>query len=244
MSKTDGNSRSLDSYGREPLRKGDAVVTCSVELGTSSKVDFTEESDTSSATNSSQSTDEDVELKHTIIVSTKFKNNNRRGFHSSIDDDSATIANKGRSHDPPKEVPVVRGYKAVETTLLRSATKKPEPYPNSYFNNGNTGDTFDTYPNIATNNQWRPSNHYNNINWWSPDVDRIVTYDIGTPRQGGYRSSGKFHRTITDDGMRDYYCCKCRELSRGATCSQAARYPRNYETTTKIKIDGKVAKLD
>lgn len=47
-------------------------------------MDFSEEEEapTVVVTNSSHLGDEDVEVKHTIVVSTKLKNNNRRGITS------------------------------------------------------------------------------------------------------------------------------------------------------------------
>lgn len=52
--------------------------------GVSTKMDFGEEEEapTVVVTNSSQLGDDDVEVKHTIVVSTKLKNNNRRGVTS------------------------------------------------------------------------------------------------------------------------------------------------------------------
>ena len=48
--------------------------------GISTKVDFGEEE--SSVVKNTSKEDEDVEVKHTIVVSTKLKNNNRRGLHT------------------------------------------------------------------------------------------------------------------------------------------------------------------
>lgn len=54
-----------------------------------SKLDFGEE-EASVVTNSSKE-DNDVEVKHTIVVSTKLRNNNRKGIHNngefSLDED-------------------------------------------------------------------------------------------------------------------------------------------------------------
>lgn len=44
-------------------------------------MDFGNEENTSVVTNETNVEDEDVEVKHTIVVSTKLKNNNRRGVH-------------------------------------------------------------------------------------------------------------------------------------------------------------------
>lgn len=50
-------------------------------------MDFGNEEDSSGTVfaNSSTSENEDVEVKHTIHVTTKLKNNNRRGVHGSND---------------------------------------------------------------------------------------------------------------------------------------------------------------
>lgn len=54
--------------------------------GVSTKMDFGQEEEEEAPTvvvsNSSYPGDEDVEVKHTIVVSTKLKNNNRRGITS------------------------------------------------------------------------------------------------------------------------------------------------------------------
>lgn len=64
----------------------DCVYSC-CEIGLtgvtqqiSSKVDFGEEESTAILKNPQN--EEDVEVQHTIVVSTKLKNNNRRGLHS------------------------------------------------------------------------------------------------------------------------------------------------------------------
>jgi hypothetical protein len=48
----------------------------------SSKMDFGDDGTTLVVSNSTKVEDEDVEVKHTIVVSTKLKNNNRRGLHA------------------------------------------------------------------------------------------------------------------------------------------------------------------
>lgn len=44
-------------------------------------MDFEEDEESATVSNSTKVNDEDVEVKHTIVVSTKLKNNNRRGLH-------------------------------------------------------------------------------------------------------------------------------------------------------------------
>lgn len=52
--------------------------------GVSTKMDFGEEEVLSTVNNSTKG-DDDVEVQHTIVLSTKLKNNNRRGLQSSND---------------------------------------------------------------------------------------------------------------------------------------------------------------
>lgn len=63
------------------------AIIQTVNSGISSKMDFGEDSESVVSTNSSNSSgDDDVEVKHTIVVSTKLKNNNnRKGIHASND---------------------------------------------------------------------------------------------------------------------------------------------------------------
>lgn len=91
---------------------------------------------------------------------------------------------------------------------------------------------------------------YNNINWDNQEVP-IVTYNAGfRNRRPVYQTSGKFHRRITDDGMKEFYCSRCRELQGSMDCGQPRSNPWSYmqnvyETTTKkIKLDGKLVKLN
>ncbi|XP_026759068.2 uncharacterized protein LOC113518376 [Galleria mellonella] len=226
----------------------------------SSKMDFENEQDsvTTVVSNSSKVENEDVEVKHTIVVSTKLKNNNRRGLHSSSDGDSGILTyNVGHASRPNKdtdsgEVPVVPGFKAIETTQIRTpdSRQKGQIYPDSVFINRNIRDEYDVIPNIATNPmQWKPSNYFNNINWWGSSghgerqpnfVRRIDRPTIGSPNN--------FHRKITIDGMREFYCRKCMEMSNGQMkgCIQQRSKPWYIiETTTnKVKLDGKLAKLN
>lgn len=138
------------------------------------------------------------------------------------------------------EVPVYRGFKAVETTQIRTPDTriKNKPYPDSVFINRNLGDELDIYPNVL--NSWKPSSFYNNVNWWSPD-DRMVTYNINKPERSPGYNQGKLHRKISEDAVKEFYCCKCRELIRETRVHRSN--PIEYETTTKVKIDGKLAKL-
>ncbi|XP_063548861.1 uncharacterized protein LOC134756019 [Cydia strobilella] len=220
----------------------------------SSKLDFDETGESSSSvmTNASQPNDEDVEVKHTIVVSTKLKNNNRRGLHSSSDGDLGALTyNIGRTankQEDSSEVPILYGLQSVETTQLRTPDSrfKNRVYPDSVFINRNIRDDYDHYPNSATNPMaWKPSNFFNNINWRNPDSENQVYNPRPNP------GTVKFHRKITDDGMKEFYCRKCQEFSRGLNPVQSPKgcvQGRNawiYETTTpKMKIDGKLAKLN
>lgn len=129
---------------------------------------------------------------------------------------------------------------------------KAKIYPDAVFVSRNIRDDYDNvYPNVAANPmQWKPSNLYNNINWWSHDSGR----ETHTPRRpNNYNNAGKLHRKLSDDGAREFYCRKCTEYSnaqgiRGCSSTfvqQRSANPVHYETTTtKMKIDGKLAKLN
>lgn len=159
------------------------------------------------------------------------------------------IGNKERKEDSG-EVPVVNGYKSVETTQIRTPDTryKSQVYPDSAFINRNIGDELDIYPNYITNpSQWKPSNFYNNINWLNQELPSITDYSSGWKvSRPAYQTPGKFHRRLTDDGMKDFYCNKCRELNgqvnRG--CPQQRANSWLYTTTPKMKLDGKLAKLN
>lgn len=140
------------------------------------------------------------------------------------------------------EVPVVAGYKSVETTQIRTpdSRHKAQIYPDAVFVNRNIRDEYDVYPNVAlTPSQWKPSNFYNNINWWQQQES------VG---RRNYRpvNTNKLNRKITDDAMKDFYCKKCREMSfgqNGRGCIQQ-RSAWVETTTAKMKLDGKLAKLN
>ncbi|CAK1601739.1 unnamed protein product [Parnassius mnemosyne] len=221
-------------------------------------MDFGDEQEsTIVATNSSKEND-DVEVKHTIVVSTKLKNNNnRRGLHTSRDDGGpvAHTFSQGRNikEEDSGEVPVMKGYKAVETTKILTPDtrlKSPVSSVNGY-TRYNAPDEYDIYPNIVTNPmQFKPSNFYNNINWGNQQSSRSFNnYNRRNDRTGfpNVQQSG-FHRSISDDSVRDFYCKKCRELGgmqdfKG--CIQQRSNPwYNENTTPKIKIDGKLVKLN
>lgn len=156
-----------------------------------------------------------------------------------------------------EEVPILNGYKSVETTLIRTPDTRyknrpgPQIVPNPIALDRNDQDQLDIYLNyINSPTQWKPSNMYNNINWDNQEVP-IVTYNAGfRNRRPVYQTSGKFHRRITDDGMKEFYCSRCRELQGSMDCGQPRSNPWSYmqnvyETTTqKIKLDGKLVKLN
>lgn len=170
--------------------------------------------------------------------------------------------NIGRKQNPNKddsgEVPVILGYKAIETTQIKTPDTRFKPpieiprtpvytYPDSVFISRNIRDDYDVYPNQAANpTQWKPSSFFNNINYWNQDLGDSNLVRIDRP----YQNPGKLHRRITDDGVKEFYCRKCREMSGNKGCGQFTQNssPRArawIETTTaKIKIDGKLAKLN
>ncbi|XP_059048055.1 uncharacterized protein LOC131843428 [Achroia grisella] len=237
------------------------LTTCLVLLavsntshGVSSKMDFENEQDsTAVVSNSSKVEDEDVEVKHTIVVSTKLKNNNRRGLHSNSDGDSGVLSyNIGHTQRSNKdtdsdEVPVIPGYKAVQTTQITTpdSRHKPQIFPDSVFINRNIRDEYDVIPNLATNPmQWKPSNYFNNINWWNHG-DRQPSFVRRFDRPIGNQNN--FYRKTANDGVREFYCKKCMEMSNGQIkgCIQQRSKSWYVETTTnKIKLDGKLAKLN
>ncbi|KAF9423257.1 hypothetical protein HW555_001326 [Spodoptera exigua] len=222
----------------------------------STKMDFGGD-EVVSLTNSTKIEDEDVEVQHTIVLSTKLKNNNnRRGLHSSNDDNSGTLTyNVGKKEDKEDsgEVPVLNGYKSVETTQIRTPDTRTRGsfYPDSAFINRNVRDEYDIYPNFVKNpSQWKPSSLFNNINLMTQQVPINTEYNAGWRiSKPAYQTPGKFHRRISDDGMQEFYCKRCRELSgqgyTGCPPSPQQRTKWIYETTTpKMKLDGKLAKLN
>ncbi|RVE54485.1 hypothetical protein evm_000970 [Chilo suppressalis] len=226
------------------------VIFAVLDLGqcVSSKMDFGEES-TSIVSNTTGVEDEDVEVKHTIIVSTKLRGTDRRGLHSHGGGEDGTLSYQigNRKKEDSGEVPVVKGFKSVDTTEIRTPDTrlKGNIYPDSVFVSRNIRDDYDYYPNLALNPmQWKPSNFFNNINWWQQDG--LQPFERRNYRPNN--NQGKLNRKITDDAMKDFYCKKCRELSigqNGRGCIQARSNPWAYETTTqKIKLDGKLAKLN
>ncbi|KAG6463071.1 hypothetical protein O3G_MSEX013648 [Manduca sexta] len=205
--------------------------------GVSTKMDFGDE-DTSVVTNTTKVGDEDVEVKHTIVVSTKLKNN-RRGIHGANDDQRTITYNTGQRQNKEKEdsgeVPIVSGYKAVETTQIRTPdTRHKTAYPEVTLESRNLRDEYDIYPNLANHPmQWKPSSFYNNINTWNQDY---VSH--GRSNTPYYQS--KLNRRIADDTVKEFYCRRCMELGGSKGCTQ-----RPYRATTpKMKIDGKLVKLD
>lgn len=145
------------------------------------------------------------------------------------------------------EVPIIQGYKAVDTTHIRTPDTRFQPpaaYPETFFVSRNIRDDYDIYPNLATNpTQWQPSSYFNNVNYWNPDHGRDSNFARRIDRP--YQTPGKIHRKVTDDGMKEFHCRKCRELSGRRGCLQAEQSRSWVETTTaKIKIDGKLAKLN
>ncbi|CAH2102835.1 unnamed protein product [Euphydryas editha] len=206
-----------------------------------SKVDFGEEEST--AVLKDPQNDEDVEVKHTIVVSTKLKNNNRRALHT---DDKAGVltykfGNKNANDEDNDEVPIVKAFKSVETTQIRTpdtrfkSTNYADP---GFVQNRNSRDEFDIYPILASNPmQWKPSSFFNNINWWNQE-----NTNFDRRNRPDYQ---KIHRRVSDDGVREFYCRKCREMNGLRDCIQPKSNSWLRENSTpKIKIDGKIAKLN
>ncbi|OWR44301.1 hypothetical protein KGM_201440 [Danaus plexippus plexippus] len=203
--------------------------------GVTSKLDFGEE-EASVVMNSSKE-DDDVEVKHTIVVSTKLRNNNRKGIHNN-DDSSSFLHSLGTSSsrkDDSGEVPVVAAYKSVETTKIRTPDTrfKTTVYPDFVPIRRNSRDEYDRYPNLDLN-QFKPSSFYNNINWWNQDSNIHRHRPDYTKTNRGYG----------DDGVREFYCRKCRELNGPRGCIPRGNSWIVESTTPRIKIDGKIAKLN
>ncbi|KAL4713912.1 hypothetical protein ACJJTC_015566 [Scirpophaga incertulas] len=233
----------------------------------SPKVAFSDDDATLVTANSTQIEGEDVEVKHTIVVSTKLSNSNKKGIHSRLDGDYVQTYNNGdsrRTHihkeDDSGEVPIVKGYKAVETTEIKSPDTRHRPqvypgiktfnsrdrsqiYPESVFVSRNIRDDLDYYPNVAINPlQWKPSSFFNNINWWQQDGR-----DFERRSYRPVQETDKFNKRISDDSIKEFYCKKCREFihSSGRGCIQQKSNSWIPETTTpKLKLDGKLAKLN
>ncbi|XP_072938287.1 uncharacterized protein [Epargyreus clarus] len=219
----------------------------------STKLDFEEEKEESSSVSNSSKDDEDVEVKHTIVVSTKVRNNNRRGLHNNDGDNGALTYSIGygpnSKKDDSDEVPVIKGYKSVESTVIRTPDTRDRPpiFTDSVFINRNIRDGYDTYPIASNPTQWQPSSFFNNVNWWK-DESVAGLDDFGRRNDWiGNRNQGNFHRKITNDGVKEFYCRKCRELSNGSGTRGCVQQRSNwfYESTTpKVKIDGKLAKFN
>lgn len=106
-----------------------------------------------------------------------------------------------------------------------------------FVQNRNARDELDFYPNLASNPmQWKPSSFFNNINWWNQENGNF------NQRRPDYQ---KFHRRVSEDGVREFYCRKCREMNGPRDCNQPKSNSWLRESSTqKIKIDGKIAKLN
>ncbi|KAG7310755.1 hypothetical protein JYU34_003565 [Plutella xylostella] len=229
-------------------------ITQLVSSDISTKLDFGNEEDALSATAMNSTQDDDVEVKHTIVVSTKLKNsNNRRGLHGGGNEEERFI-NIGRTNSNKKvdsgEVPVYSGMRAVETTKIRTPdtryNHKPQVYPDAVLINRNIRDDYDVYPNVATNpQQWQPSSFFNNINWFNAESSSR-NYNIARRLQPPLYQNRNPHsnKKIEDDAMKDFYCKRCRELSGFNGCNQQRSSPWTQPTTPKMKIDGKLAKLN
>lgn len=148
-------------------------------------------------------------------------------------------------------MPVYKSYQSVETTRIQTPDSryKPKVYPDAIFVSRNIRDENDVYPFVATNPmQWKPVNLYSNIHYANPDGRDTID---ARKRQN---NNVKFHRKITDDGAREFYCQKCLELSNAQNFRGCAGGYRNsgvrqrsntlVRQTTTPKIDGKLVKLN
>ncbi|XP_050674338.1 uncharacterized protein LOC126971865 isoform X1 [Leptidea sinapis] len=213
------------------------LVLAAVSLcyGVSTKVDF-DEYQTATVANDE---DDNVEVKHTIVVSTKLRNNNyRRGLHGT-DNPEFMHQNKPKKEDI-EEVPIVKAFKSVDSTIIRTPDTRLKSNSNSQFSHRNSRDEYDIFPNADVNpvftNLWKPSAFYNNINWGQNDYNQPRIY-----KRPEYNN---FDRSISDDSIKEFYCRKCRELNNFRGCGQQKSGPRFFEITTpKVKLDGKLAKL-
>lgn len=163
-----------------------------------------------------------------------------------------SIGRKEKPKEDSGEVPVYQGFKAVETTKIwtpdtRNKPKPPDTFAQTFpdvFINRNIRDHDDVFPSIEINPHWQPSNFYNNINNWGQAPPRESNFvKLDRPNQA------KLHRKITEDGMKEFYCRKCRELSCHVSKDLYIPLPQprswvSRTTTPKIKIDGKLAKLN
>lgn len=160
-----------------------------------------------------------------------------------------------RKREESGEVPVVNGYKALDTTPIHTPDTRLKTPINRVITptRHNAPDEYDVYPNFVSNpGQFKPSNYYNNINWWSQDsLDTSRQFNNYNRRNDGSiypNTRPGFHRSLTDDGVRDFYCKKCREMSGGqglrGCIQQRSNSHHNQNTTPRIKIDGKLAKLN
>lgn len=151
-------------------------------------------------------------------------------------------------------MPVYKSYQSVETTRIRTPDSRYQTkvYPDAVFVNRNIRDENDVFPFVATHPmQWKPANFYNNINYAYPDGRNSIE---ARKRQN---NNVMFHRKINDEGMREFYCQKCFELSNAQNFRGCSGTYRNsgvqqrsanafvkQTTTPKMKIDGKLAKLN
>ncbi|CAH3963137.1 uncharacterized protein LOC123714355 [Pieris brassicae] len=198
------------------------IVVCNC---VSTKIDFIE------TEKESNSKEDDVEVKHTIVVSTKLKN---KGLHSTEPD--ALFLSRGTQktkQEDSGEVPIVKAYKSVDTTLIRTPDSRYKPTQRPYI----IRDEFDLYPNTAFS-QWQPSSFYKNINYWN---------EFNRPRTNHREDTNHRQdpRRRIDDESREFYCRKCKELTNGSNrgCGQNPKSWLRESTTPKVKVDGKLAKL-
>ncbi|XP_013149428.1 PREDICTED: uncharacterized protein LOC106111818 isoform X2 [Papilio polytes] len=218
-------------------------VASELSQAINTKMDFDEEQD--HVVTDSSKDNEDVEVQHTIVVSTKLKNNNRR-LQNSRDENINSARPSNLKREDSGEVPVIKGYKAIETTQIFTPDTRVKLPANNFNTRHNPLDENDIYSNLGLNPvHFKPSNYYN-MNW---NQDNARTSNTFMPRNDrrGYLNQRTINRGTSDDVVRDFYCKKCNELSRRQGfrgCEQLRSNPWYENTTPKLKINGKLAKLN
>lgn len=152
------------------------------------------------------------------------------------------VANKNRNSEDSSEVPIVKAYKSVETTQIRTpdSTRKASAFSNHIPLSRNSRDDPDIYPNLAFSPmQWKPSSFYNNINWANSENNGFSSFNqrFRPNFQQGYRR-------MSDDNLKEFYCGKCIELNGINRGFAQQKSPWLHEDMPKIKVDGKLAQFN
>lgn len=155
---------------------------------------------------------------------------------------AGSMAKKNTKNEDTSEVPIMKAYKSVETTQIRTpdSRRKASAFSNHIPLSRNSRDDADVYPNLApTPMQWKPSSFYNNINWAYPENNEFSSFNqrFRPNFQQGYRR-------MPDDNLKEFYCGKCIELNGISRSFTQQRSPWLHDDIPKIKVDGKLAKLN